>query len=81
MASGWNLLVWLERIDVVNGCCCKEVYRYTYILIIIITITYFTCISSFLGSSIRTSLFIFKMFFSFLLNYASARNTPIKLCS
>ena len=36
MASGWNLLVWLECIGVVSGCCCKEVL-YIDILIIIIT--------------------------------------------
>ena len=30
MASGWNLWVWLECIDVVSGCCCKEVYRYPH---------------------------------------------------
>ena len=48
MASGWNLWVWLECIGVV---------------IIIITFPYSTCISSFFGSSIPTSLFIFKMFF------------------
>ena len=48
MASGWNLWVWLECIGVV---------------IIIITFPYSTCISSFFGSSIPISLFIFKMFF------------------
>ena len=57
MASGWNLWVWLECIGVVSGCCCKEIYIDT--LIIIITFPYSTCISSFLGSSIPTSLFIF----------------------
>ena len=41
-------------------------YIYIDILIIIITFPYFTCISSFFGSSIPTSLFVFKMFFSFL---------------
>ena len=30
MASGWNLLVWLECIGVVSGCCCKEVYRFPH---------------------------------------------------
>ena len=30
MASGWTLWVWLECIDVVSGCCCKEVYRYPH---------------------------------------------------
>ena len=39
------------------------VLRYIDILIIIITFPYSTCISSFFGSSITTSLFILKMFF------------------
>ena len=39
------------------------VRRYIDILTIIINFPYSTCISSFLGSSIPTSLFIFKMFF------------------
>ena len=55
MASGWNLWVWLPCIDVVSGCCCKEVYRYHF--------PYSTCISSFFDSSIPASLFIFKMCF------------------
>ena len=38
------------------------VRRYIDILIIIINFPYSTCISSFFGSSIPTSLFIFKMF-------------------
>ena len=54
---GYNVLVWLV------GCVVR---RYIDILIIIITFLYSTCISSFFGSSIPTSLFIFKMFFSFL---------------
>ena len=37
--------------------------RYIDILTIIINFPYSTCISSFLGSSIPTSLFIFKMSF------------------
>ena len=37
--------------------------RYIDILTIIINFPYSTCISSFLGSSIPTSLFIFKFFF------------------
>ena len=56
MASEWNLWVWLECIGVVSGCCCKEA-RYIDILIII-TFPYSTCISSFFGSSVPTSLFI-----------------------
>ena len=39
------------------------VRRYIDILTIIINFPYSTCISSFFGSSILTSLFIFKMFF------------------
>ena len=39
------------------------VRRYIDILTIIINFSYSTCISSFFGSSIPTSLFIFKMFF------------------
>ena len=62
VASGWNLWVWLPCIGVVSGCCCKEVYIYIDILTII-NFPYSTCISSFFGSSIPTSLFIFKMFF------------------
>ena len=44
------------------------VRRYIDILTIIINFPYSTCISSFFGSNIPTSLFIFKMFFrSFIL--------------
>ena len=39
------------------------VRRYIDILIIIINFPYSTCIRSFFGSSILTSLFILKMFF------------------
>ena len=60
MASGWNLWVWLQYIGVASRCCCKEVYKY---LIIIINFPYSTCSRSFFGSSILTSLFIFKCFF------------------
>ena len=56
MDSGWNLWVWFQCIGVVSGRCCKEVYS---ILTIIINFPYSTCISSFFGSSIPTSLFIF----------------------
>ena len=57
MASGWNL--WMQLVDVV-------VRRYIDILTTIINFPYSTCISSFFGSSIPTSIFIFKMFFSVL---------------
>ena len=43
------------------------VRRYIDILTIIINFPYSPCISSFFGSSIPTSLFIFKMFFRSLL--------------
>ena len=46
-----------------SWCCYKEVCRYVDILIIIINFPYSTCIRSFFGSSILTSLFIFKCFF------------------
>ena len=60
MASGWNLWVWLQCIGVVSGCVVR---RYIDILIIIINFPCSTCIRSFFGSSILTSLFISKMFF------------------
>ena len=37
MASGWNLWVWLECIGVVSGCCCKEIYRFPHIILLIPT--------------------------------------------
>ena len=49
------------------------VRRYIDILTIIINFLYSTCISSFFGSSIPTSLFIFKMFFPSLDIYTYAR--------
>ena len=45
------------------------VRRYIDILTIIINFPYSTCISSFFGSSIPTSLFIFKVFFRSLSIY------------
>ena len=66
MASGWNLWVWLQCIGVASGCCCKG---YIDILTIINNFPYSTCISSFFGSSIPTSLFIFKMYFRSCLCY------------
>ena len=62
MASGWNLWVWLQCIGVASQCCCKEI-QYIDNLIIIINFPYSTCIRSFFGSRILTSLFILKMFF------------------
>ena len=44
------------------------VRRYLDILTIIINFPCSTCISSFFGSSIPTSLFIFKMFFWFFIH-------------
>ena len=58
---GYHVLLWLVGV---------VVKRYIDILTIIINFPYSTCISSFFGSSILTSLFIFKMFFrSFTYNY------------
>ena len=55
VASGWNLWVWLVSV---------VIRRYIIdILKIIITFPYSTCISSFFGSIIPISLFIFKCFF------------------
>ena len=51
---GYHVYVWLVGV---------VVRRYINILTIIINLPYSTCISSFFGSSIPTSLFIFKMFF------------------
>ena len=48
------------------------VRRYIDILIIILTFPYSTCINSFFGSSIPTSLFILKMFFCSCLCYFCA---------
>ena len=52
------------------------VRRYIDLLTIIINFPYSTCISSFFGSSIPTSLFILKMFFGvyvIFLQYISKR--------
>ena len=57
MESGWNLWVWLE---LVSGCCCKEVYRFPQILLIPILLVLALVCSSI---PIYTSLFILKMFF------------------
>ena len=62
VVSVWNLWIWLQCIGVASQCCYKEVY--IDILIIIINFPYSTCIRSFFGSSILTSMFIFKCFFS-----------------
>ena len=61
-------------------------YMYIGILIIIINFPYSTCFSSFFGSSIPTSLFIFKMFFrSFIYkvhnNYVLLVDIIIIICS
>ena len=82
MASGWNLWVWLQCIGVASGCCCKEVYRYPHNYYF----PYSTCISSFFGSSIPTSLFIFKMFFRSCMiisecKWPATKNCPHSFCS
>ena len=56
VASGVVSRRWVWLVGVV-------IRRYIDILIIIINFPYSTCIRSFFGSSILTSLFIFKYFF------------------
>ena len=63
MASGWNLWALLQCIGVASRCCCKEVYRYPRNKYKFYLYIYSTCIRSFFGSSILTSLFILKRFF------------------
>ena len=53
---GYGYNVWVWQVGVV-------IRRYIDILIIIINFPYSICIRSFWGSSILTSLFIFKCFF------------------
>ena len=60
MASGWNQWIWLQCIVWLVGVVIR---RYIDNLILIINFPYSTCIRSFSGSSILTSLFIFKCFF------------------
>ena len=55
MASGWNL--WVCLVSVIVRRHIIDIH------IIIITFPYSTCISSFFGSIIPISLFIFKCFF------------------
>ena len=55
-----NLGEWVESMVWLVGVVIR---RYIDILIIIINFPYSTCIRYFFGSSILTSLFIFKMFF------------------
>ena len=62
LESGWNLWVWLVGV-VSRRWVWLVVRRYIDILTIIINFPYSTCISSLFGSSIPTSLFIFKCFF------------------
>ena len=70
VASGWNLWVWLVSV-VVRGYIID-------ILIIIKTFPYSTCISSFFGSIIPISLFIFKCIF--LVYVIFVQNVIIKNC-
>ena len=58
----YTMYVWLVGVVVLR--------RYIDILTMIINFPYSTCISSFFGSSIPASLFIFKMFFRFCLCYS-----------
>ena len=58
MASGWNLWVWLECIDVVSG-CCKEVYRFPRNISNVLILTPLVLHSYIICSYIPTSLFNF----------------------
>ena len=58
--------MWLECIGVVSAFCCKEVYIYLDILIIIITYPYSTCISSFFLQQHPYFFVHLKKVFSFL---------------
>ena len=79
LESGWNLWVWLVGV-VSRRWVWLVVRRYIDILTIIINFPYSTCISSFFGSSIPTSLFIFLMFFrSFLISYSYSSYFPVDL--
>ena len=70
---GYNVLVWLVGV---------VVRRYIDILTIIINFPYSTCIRSFFGSSIPTSLFIFKMFFLSCIYISTVgSNTPFTLAT
>ena len=67
---GYNVYVYGWLVGVVIR---RYIYRYPHI-IIIINFPYSTCIRSFFGSSILTSLFIFKMFFSVFKNKNKNKN-------
>ena len=65
LESGWKIWVWLVGV-VSRRWVWLVLRRYIDIIILIINFPYklySTCISSFFGSSIPISLFIFKMFF------------------
>ena len=68
LESGWNLWVWLVGVAS-RRWVWLVVRRFIHILTMIINFPYSTCISSFFGSSIPTSLFIFKCFFGLQLLY------------
>ena len=59
MTSGWNVWMWLQCIGVVNGYCCKKIYRFPHN----ITYLYTPLVLALFCSCFPTSLFIFKMFF------------------
>ena len=68
LETGWNLWVWLVGV-VSRRWVWLMVKRYIDILTMIINFPYSTCINSFFGSCILTSLFIFKMFFRSYFRY------------
>ena len=62
LETGWNLWVWIVGV-VSRRWVWLVVKRYIDILTMIIIFPYSTCINSFFGSCILTSLLILKMFF------------------
>ena len=66
--------VWLECIGVVNGCCCKDVYRFPHI-----TFSYSTCISSFLQQHPYFFVHFLKVFSFFKITLYVM--TGISLCN
>ena len=77
LESGWNLWVWLVGV-VRSRWVWLVVKRYIDILTMIINFPYSTCINSFFGSCILTSLFILKCFFG-LVMYIQCRSLGTRL--
>ena len=75
LESGWNQWVWLVGV-VSRRWVWLVVKRYIDTLTVIINFPYSTCVNSFFGSSILTSLF-FKCFFGLLHINHTLRSQPL----